>query len=1081
MRRHVFSNLDDLGLEARELAKAAARRAGMSLEDWLAAALAAQDKRESLLSRAPRQEAADHPSRMAAQPPGKDYEALMAAAAAESERLLRERQAKLPETKDIQAQDQASRTAIALESMASWIEQAEERLNETARASADHQDRMASILAQALTSLKDRLDTVENKVTSESNAPRVELPVQEALQSLEPLSKALVGLRTDVSRLSERLEHPHQAWTPAVEGIRSEIERLQSSMGGLATRGEITALSQALREVAKEVAKDLEQGHSSKDLLTLAASIAALYRQVQSLADETAEGVHRRIGGEIDLIKAKIDKVAETGVDRSVIDFLSSQIVDLRHDLAHRAEPQQIARLSEDVAALSGQIVDLRANQPGRGDFAALKSSLESVCSALNRTVAAQEASDVPEQLQSLSRRLDALASRPEPQPANLDPIAEQLALLTERMASLSDSRFDQADALSEMIERLSSQVQAVAEKEAPSQEPLMQRFDRIEQELRQFGQQANTSNVESMLRSIEEKLARAPSLESAIDALEKRIMTLADRFAEAPGEPLHKALDEATAHLKNLHSEAASIAEKAAKAALKDIQPNLPDAGDLDALKHGFFELKALQSRADKKTQETLRAVHEALETLVARFPQQSVTLPGATSQAASNLPSADRLEAAVRRLHAAALTQMEEVAAISPEPAKVSEQTADESRPSRSIAAATATEEANLGSVRANFIAAARRAAQVAEPEKAMPETMPEQEADHREEVEETASDETPLSPPSLMERLRRTFDHHRRPLLFSLALLILATGAAQILANKQGAPSLSSTEAPQVIEVQEAKAETQEPPAAATTASVPVQETSLFQASSLAAAAAPPPSPAQGKFFIDPATVGAIPAEVPAALRQAALSGDAAAIYDIASRAAEGRGLDQDMALAVRLLERAAQAGLPPAQERLAMMYDKGIGVPRDPKLAATWYERGALGGNIRAMHNLATLLASGASGKPDYATALRWYSEAAEAGLKDSQFNMGVLFARGIGTKQNSVAAYKWFSLAAAQGDMDAAKKRDEIAARLAAAELGSAKTAVEQWRARAVDPVANEIAPSTDGQTAALDRTSGNRS
>jgi TPR repeat protein len=107
------------------------------------------------------------------------------------------------------------------------------------------------------------------------------------------------------------------------------------------------------------------------------------------------------------------------------------------------------------------------------------------------------------------------------------------------------------------------------------------------------------------------------------------------------------------------------------------------------------------------------------------------------------------------------------------------------------------------------------------------------------------------------------------------------------------------------------------------------------------------------------VDPGGLGELPASIPAPLRQAALSGDAAAVYEIASRAADGRGLGPDPGLAARLFERAALAGLAPAQERLAMFYEKGFGMPRDSKLAVTWYERAAIGGNTRAMHNLATL--------------------------------------------------------------------------------------------------------------------------
>jgi localization factor PodJL len=88
-------------------------------------------------------------------------------------------------------------------------------------------------------------------------------------------------------------------------------------------------------------------------------------------------------------------------------------------------------------------------------------------------------------------------------------------------------------------------------------------------------------------------------------------------------------------------------------------------------------------------------------------------------------------------------------------------------------------------------------------------------------------------------------------------------------------------------------------------------------------------------------------------------------------------------------------------------------------------------------------------------------------------------MGVLLARGIGARQDFARAFGWFSLAAAGGDADAARKRDEVAARLGAAELAAARAAVEQWRPRPADPVANGVpAP---GRTAAAERTANNKS
>ena len=103
-----------------------------------------------------------------------------------------------------------------------------------------------------------------------------------------------------------------------------------------------------------------------------------------------------------------------------------------------------------------------------------------------------------------------------------------------------------------------------------------------------------------------------------------------------------------------------------------------------------------------------------------------------------------------------------------------------------------------------------------------------------------------------------------------------------------------------------------------------------------------------------------------------------------------------------------------------------------------------------------------LGRGRSGKPDYAAAVEWFRRGAEHGVRDSQFNLAVLQARGLGTGQDLAGAYTWFSVAAKQGDEDAAKKRDEVGARMAQPDLAAAKSAAERWRATSLDPVANDV-------------------
>jgi localization factor PodJL len=182
----------------------------------------------------------------------------------------------------------------------------------------------------------------------------------------------------------------------------------------------------------------------------------------------------------------------------------------------------------------------------------------------------------------------------------------------------------------------------------------------------------------------------------------------------------------------------------------------------------------------------------------------------------------------------------------------------------------------------------------------------------------------------------------------------------------------------------------------------------------------------------------------------LRNAAVAGDAAAAFEIGARYAEGRGVPINLEEAARWYERAANKGLPPAQFRYASLLEKGQGVRKDLAQARRLYLAAAGKGNAKAMHNLAVLYAEGIEGRPDYSTAVLWFRKAAQHGIADSQYNLGVLCARGLGTAQSFEESYKWFALSAAQGDREATKKRDEIAGRLDATALAAAQREVQTF-------------------------------
>lgn len=190
-----------------------------------------------------------------------------------------------------------------------------------------------------------------------------------------------------------------------------------------------------------------------------------------------------------------------------------------------------------------------------------------------------------------------------------------------------------------------------------------------------------------------------------------------------------------------------------------------------------------------------------------------------------------------------------------------------------------------------------------------------------------------------------------------------------------------------------------------------------------------------------------------KLPAALRTAAVKGQPAAEYEIGTRYIDGKSVPQNTEEGVRWLERAAKSGVVPANFRLGGIYEKGLGVKKNLNLARRYYIAAAERGHAKSMHNLAVLHAEGIDGKPDYKTAAEWFRRAAEFGIADSQYNLGILLARGIGMEQNLPESYKWFALAAIQGDQDAAKKRDDVGAKLDTASLASARAAVQSFTAQ----------------------------
>jgi hypothetical protein len=117
---------------------------------------------------------------------------------------------------------------------------------------------------------------------------------------------------------------------------------------------------------------------------------------------------------------------------------------------------------------------------------------------------------------------------------------------------------------------------------------------------------------------------------------------------------------------------------------------------------------------------------------------------------------------------------------------------------------------------------------------------------------------------------------------------------------------------------------------------------------------------------------------------------------------------------------------------AQFNLGVMYETGEGVPRDYAAAAKWYRRAADQGLPQAEQRLGNLLLNGRGVSQNLAEAVRWLGKAAAQGYGLAQFDLGFLALKGHAMPQNLVQAHMYFSKAAEQSVPRAADMRNFVA-------------------------------------------------
>jgi len=842
----------------------------------------------------------------------------------------------------------------------------------------------------------------------------------------------------------------------------------------------LDAIDRKIDQISRRLEASAGEAKDSHQFDDLARRIDNVHRKIEANASISTKPDNAALELMMQELSRKLDRPAPR-LEIPALDFTPVE--------------SEIRRLSNKIDAATAR-TDNPLLEGVRRDIATLAARVDAV-SATVQSATSMASQANAESLDGLRREVIGLSSRMDriaasaPEASVLGGLQAQIEILVDRIEALPRRDPPGMHALEAQILKLADKIDSIA---APSREETMlaQLQTEIGRLTRKFGAAPadEASPALAMLEQVQTYLDKLPDQQRNTGAAQSPLDTsISDMFKQI------QALRDAT-----VDSTEAAERQAEREAIEVKVEALVQAPGASEALKSELLNLRAQQEAADKRTTETLSAVHLTLERLVDRLsdlesdfcevrPEPVSTAPVAPAppNTARATPQAARQEPSVEPLLApiGAAPRVE----VKAEPAK-------QPAPPR-------MREPGPGAVLsspASFIAAARRASVTASEGPQPSENRPKTIARIGELLNEfaTRANEVraePVAQPisakpqktgqGRLGALRRAITARKRPVLIALAGLLVILGSLQSLKSlREGAASLPAateaakpqTEPPKLAQAPQKDAADAEAPQAA------LPEAALATPAKVPAPGFTPPLAANGFDTAPTASTPAATANQPVTaaptapagpqqgqkLSEAAANGQANAQYEMGVRLAEGRGMEQDNQAALQWLEKAARQNLAPAQYRLAAMLERGLGTPKDLKRAFDLYGKAAAQGHVRAMHNMGVLNAEGVDGKPDYATAASWFRKAADFGLRDSQYNLAILYARGMGVDKNLPVSWAWFTAAAAMGDVDSAQKREEIAARLNPNQMAAARSMVEAFKARTPDPAINEVAAPAGG-------------
>ncbi|MGL4286290.1 MAG: hypothetical protein ACRCVA_08115, partial [Phreatobacter sp.] len=1126
--------------DAREAAKEAARRSGLSLGEWLNTVIADQAVETGTDDADPGMSAVTRRLETIT-------ERLDAANRRESDTAIpRSRMAREDSTDIVRALDAVARLAEISERRSAAAIEAVEQLAQVRNLASPRIEPAPRIeAAQRLETTAQRMETAARRTEPatqpiESAAPLATRAADSSPQAqLDEIARSIRAMNAGAAagHTAERASHaPPRLFDQDLDATVAEIAARQRALDFEAPEALPLAAPLPPATITRDQAQAERQAppQPQSGLGPLAERLDSLGRRMDQILKDP---LPRDAGPDRAAITAEIQKLAQRidtvnrppsdGLERE-LKALSGRIEAMRKEMAARETEQTdlaVADLRADIAQLATRLDDLaprRAVETLEAEIHALgdrvatvraqgipAEALEHLVAEFERTVTGlTPAEGIAEELRAISRKLDLVKARGGDE-ANLDRLTDEILSVRELVAGAAtrDAVEALADQVATLADRLENVVPARSESHAEAVTAAIEaRIEEIANRLEKASRRPGPAVAAAINPQLEEALRRlADKLEEShsragdpkvLGELEKHILALAAKIDASDARftqlgTIERGLSDLFVQMEEMRSSTIDAAERAARGAVADLGKSgrAPNA-QVDALKSDIESLRTAQAANEERTHGSLEAVHQTLERVVRRISEldpaaQAPAMPPATppvfAKPVSDPPAAkpevaqrppEAAPQAVIARPAAAATQAPRIPAAqrpeTPPPAQRGDAPAvgvdlplepgsgaPRLRPPAPGAAPT-------GGSKADFIAAARRAAQAAT-ESSISGPVPADEKPRSllarlrgkvtrpkaESVDDVAParakvrvarDTANLAPPvaaaapidPMIEKVGSDMEQasigsrlaaNRRTIIVGIAaaLLVVAAGLSTLSNLRQkpaedgGTPPAPSAVAPQgKIDTQPAPIASAEPRQVAPAELSPAL---LSPATTEPPAGMAPTTPAQAPQDDNsaPTTTGSVatsPRIIPPGTT-----------VSPAGWQSVGRTGERQTTIPAAL-KTAAEGGNPAAAFELGTRYLDGRGVPVSATEAANWYQRAADAGLAPAQYRLGSLYEKGTGVTRDLPRARGLYEKAAEAGNGKAMHNLAVMFAQGaLSERPDYRTAAQWFRRAADYGVAD----------------------------------------------------------